>query len=197
MRLEIAVWALLMVLPFSAATRRQPRQDGLKLETVLVKQQYCNSGDVHVLLFELKLKFTNTGNVTLILYKGSNLVSYVRVARNQQELEQKRYEISQSTTWVSSGPEGLPDVGQAPDARFAVLKAGQSFTMPAEARIPSLNLLATGEHVLQVIVPTWKGTPAQAEGLKRRWEWVGELWIGNAFSTAMPFVFGPEKAKKC
>jgi hypothetical protein len=177
------------------------KDNDLQLSTKILKQSYCKDkdSDTTMLLLNLELTYTNVGQQPIILYKGSDQISYVRVARNQEELSSKKYEVDMSVTWVTSGNGDVPNIGSVPDSRFVVLKLGASFKVNGETRIiDSDKLLPVGEHVLQVIVSTWQGSREQAERLRNKWAKTGYFWYGNTFSLPMQFrVESNPKLKRC
>jgi hypothetical protein len=189
---------LIVALALSATALGQPQRTDLKLETKLIRQGYCVSpGPTHNLRLELEIKYTNTGEKLLILYKGSIFISHVRVAHSQDDLDQKKYESNHSITWVTSGSGNVPDMGSIPNEHFTVLKPGKSFKAYGETRILTDSPLAEGNHLLQVIIPTWNGTEDYAKRLKSKWQSIGHLWLGNAISVPMSFTFSGQKPKKC
>lgn len=142
----------LLLLLWSSVGHAQ--SNNLRLETELKEQNYCFDAKGEMYRIFLTLTYTNLGSEPIILYKGSNLISYLDIAQNQKDLEKKKYEAgSMSITWVTSGSD-FSEVGDIPDERFVVLKLGEHF----ETQSGMLSLkapLTPGEHILRVIIPTW------------------------------------------
>lgn len=185
---KVFLLVLELLLLTSGGAYGREKDHELQLSTKILKQNYCKDkdSDTIMLLFKLELTYINVGQQPIILYKGSDLISYVRAARNQEELSAGKYEVDLSVTWVTSGSGDVPDTGRVPDSRFVVLKPGASFKAAGETRIFDSNkLLPAGEHVLQVIVSTWQGSREQAEKLRSKWAKRGYFWYGNAFSLPM------------
>lgn len=181
------MFVLFLLLLTSAGINADQKEHDLLLATSVLKQSYCkdeNSGTV-MLLLRLQLRYTNVGRGTVILYKGSDLISYVRVARNREALSANNYEVDMSVTWVTSGDGSVPNTGRTPDSRFVVLKPGAAYKAVGETRIIGSDSLAAGEHAMQVIVSTWQGSGEQAERLRGKWRKVGYFWYGNTFPKPM------------
>ncbi len=194
---KVTVFAFLLLMTGAASAQERD----LQLSTRILKQSYCldRSAATTMLLLSLELTYTNVGDNRLILYKGSNQISYVRAALSEKDLTIGKYEVDMSTTWVSSGSGEVSDVGSVPDSRFAILKPGGSFKIVGETRIiDSDKVLVAGEHVLQVVTSTWEGSSEQARKLRNRWLRTGDFWYANTSSLPMRFrVEQSPKLKKC
>jgi hypothetical protein len=189
--------SLLIVLSLSNNLNAQTQASNLQLETKLTEQKICIENHLYVYRLSFELIYTNMGTKTLILYKGSNSISYVRVARHETDLAEKKYEIDMSVSWYTSG-RGSTDAGYAPDERFKVLKPGKSFKTYGKSSILTETPLAAGEHIMQIIIPTWDDTEQQYQTLKARWHKTGELWARNAFSIPTKLLIEENrKLKKC
>jgi hypothetical protein len=188
----------LLLLPSGGAYGSEKDHD-LQLSSKILKQSYCKDSDTIMSLLKLELTYTNVGQQPIILYKGSDLISYVRSARSREELSAGKYEVDMSITWVTSGNGAVPNTGRVPDSRFVVLKPGASFKVAGDARIiDSDKLLPAGKHVLQVIVSTWQGSREQAERLRNKWAKTGYFWYGNTFSLPMQITIESNpKLKSC
>ena len=173
--------SLLILWSLSSNLNGQAPEDKLQLETKLIGQKFCIDNGAYIYRLHFELKYTNIGTQPLILNKGANLISYVRVARNDADFAQKKFEIDLSISWYTAGG-GVSDAGYAPDERFRVLKPGKSFKTYGKTSILKETPLAAGEHIIQVIIPTWDDTEKQYQILKARWKRTGELWARNAFS---------------
>jgi hypothetical protein len=70
--------------------------DGLSLTTKITEQKYCGGiySDMAMLRTSLQLTYSNDSSQSLILYKGSDLISYVLVASNSQQIHNKQYETN-------------------------------------------------------------------------------------------------------
>lgn len=182
---------LLLVFGCLLNSNAQPKND-LQLTTEITHKFYCvgesDTEDAVQLLLKLKLIYTNKGQQPLILQRGSNNVTWIRVSRTLDELESKQYEYELSLTLVTAGKDVLENA-DVPSKRFVVLLPGEVYVTEGEARVIDYDrFLTAGEHMLQVIVPTWSGTKEQADRLKVKWESVGVLYFLNAFSKPMKFT---------
>jgi hypothetical protein len=190
--------SLLVLFLLPSYLNGQAQGHSLQLEANLISQKFCVENDAYIYRLNLELIYTNVGAQSLILDKGSNLISYVRVARNEADFTQKKFEVDMSISWYAAGGS-LADAGNEPDERFKVLKPGKSFKTYGKTSIIRTEApLAAGEHVLQVIIPTWNDTEKAYEKLKARWRKTGELWAKTAFSIPVKLLIKEnQKGTKC
>src|SRR5437660_5927249 len=91
-----------LVLLMAATTSAQT--DRLSLTTKITDQKYCGEiyTDMAVMRMSLQLTYTNASSSPLILYKGSDLISYVLVAADSPHILNKQYESNIHVGWVTS-----------------------------------------------------------------------------------------------
>jgi hypothetical protein len=212
-RVRFIRWMVLSALVSGGITPQAKAADEpsyLKLETEVIKRLYCAGEGMCLrncpegegaitrdlqLIMNLRLIYTNTGERPLILQKGSDLIEYITVSRSLQDLAVKKYEVDMSVSWYSSGSGDVLERGTVPSSQFVLLRPGEKYGTEGEVRIIDYaRFLGEGEHVLQIVVPTWTGTREQAERLQRKWERTGVLWFKNSFSEPMAFTV-EKKAK--
>ena len=176
-------------------------KDSLLLSTSIVSQKYCQGDmDLDSLRLVLSLNFTNVGRKSLILYKGSSLVSRLMISRDLKELAERRFEVNSSLTQVTdessekiSGPE--------PNELFITLPPGASYKTEATisifvvrgrgSKIP--GAVPAGDHVLQIEVPTWPASNDLAKTLRNLWQSSGCLWYEPMTSSPMEFKVESER----
>ena len=179
-----------------APSRSQENKDPLlELTTKTIKQRYCAGDDEGgTLQLSLHLRYTNLGNKTILLYKGSDIVSQIMVSRNGDEAIAKRFEFTMSISTYTQGSNKAIR-GESPNSSFAVLKPGQFFQTETMVPIPFRRVGGTdpliggaspGDHVLQIMIPTWPESKHLAEILSTRWRSKGMLWYDTVTSLPMP-----------
>jgi hypothetical protein len=192
---------LSLVLLIAATTSAQT--DRLSLTTKITDQKYCGGiyTDMAMLRMSLQLTYTNASSSPLILYKGSDLISYVLVAADSPHILNKQYESNIHVGWVTSRVT-LRERAQ-PDNEFIVLPPGDSFRANGSADVPIAlepgnQFLKSGQHVMQVVIETWPTDEAQLDRLRKKWERTGYLWDANIRSQPMPFAVEPKpKVVEC
>jgi hypothetical protein len=192
-------WLCLALFISCASVSVKAQANDLQLSTEIIHKRYCVGGgelkDEAALQMKLRLTYTNKGQRPLILQKGSNLINWVLVSRTPEDLLAKRHEYEMGVTWVTSGSGDVTEDGAEPSTRFIILQPGGKYVIEGRTWIDDWNkYLSAGQHVLQVIVPTWSGTKEQADKLRSKWERTGLLWFGNASSEPMKFTI--DKAPK-
>jgi hypothetical protein len=185
------------LIPFSLvvliAATTSAQIDRVSLKTKITEQKYCGGiySDMATLRMSLQLTYTNASSAPLILYKGSDLISYVLVAADSPHILNKQYESHIHVGWVTVGVT-LRDRAQ-PGNEFIVLRPGDSFQANVSADVPIAlepgnQFLQSGRHVMQVVVETWPTDEAKLDHLRKKWERIGYLWGANVRSEPMPFV---------
>jgi hypothetical protein len=184
-RVTILVFMLLINVPTRAQT------DRLKLTTEITNQRYCGTdySDLAMLTMSLKLTYLNDTSKTLILYEGSNLISYILIAPDVTQIRDKQYEMNMHVGWLTSG--GKLREGNSPGNEFAILRPGDSFHTNADTSVPvalepGAKFLKSGDHVLQVVIETWPADQTVLDRLRKKWERTGYLWANDMRSDPMP-----------
>ena len=194
----ILLW---LILPIAGTTSAQT--DRLSLTTKITGQKYCGGiySDMAMFRTSLQLSYTNVSSRPLILYKGSNVISYVLVAVDSEHILNKQYESNIHVGWVTSRVP-LRERAQ-PGNEFIVLRPGDSFQANGSVDVPIAlepgnQFLKSGQHVMQVVVETWPTDEPQLDRLRRKWERIGYLWGANVRSEPMSFAVEPKpKVVEC
>jgi hypothetical protein len=173
----------------------QRQEPSLQLSTIIVSQKYC-AGDAELdgLRMKLLLHYTNTGQQPIILYKGSSFVSRVMVSRSTEDAAARRFEVNASLTQVTEGGDvkvEAPTPGPlfvilAPDTSFDTEESVSVFAVRGDMRRIE-GAISSGEHVLQIEVPTWPASNDLAKNLHDLWQRSGYLWYEPVVSAPMRF----------
>jgi hypothetical protein len=173
----------------------------LQLTISLNSKKYC-TGDagLDALRMNLKLRYTNFGEQPLILYKGSNLISRLMISRSFEDATAGRFEVNASLTHVTD--EGGAKLEMpTPGSLFVILPAGASYETQASISVFAVRdearriegAIDSGEHVLQVEVPTWPASNGLAKKLHDLWRQSGCLWYEPVISAPMRFKVEKER----
>jgi hypothetical protein len=167
--------------------------DRLSLTTKITDQKYCGGdySDMAMLRMSLRLTYRNETSKTLILYKGSNLISYVLIAKDAPQIRNKQYEMNMHVGWITS--EGKLREGDQPGNELAVLQPGDIFETKGDINVPvalepGTQFVKSGDHVLQVVIETWHTDETSLDRLRKKWERTGYLWGDNIRSDPVPFT---------
>ena len=177
--------------------RAQTTSDtNLQLTTEIVGQRYC-TGDAELdgVLLELRLVYRNTGTSPLILYKGSTDVYEIVVRKTADGVP----ELDINLSWYSDGPWTV----DASSLRklFVVLQPNATFetytkTSVFVTRDDSTHFqgsVESGDHYLQVIIPTWHGSQELADAMQLKWRSNGILWHNAVTSLPMKFTIAKQR----
>jgi len=197
-RIFLSAIALLLL---CASLSAQEQRD-LQLTARIMGKRYCAvSADVDALQITLRLRYANTGNQKLILYKGNKLFYQIFVSRDLQDAAARRYETRTThSRYYDQQPERIDDAH--PSSVFTVLAPGaayeadQTITLPVardEGKIQR-DILFAGDHVLQVIVSTWYESKNLAQTLRERWQRRGFLWTDTLSTQALSFNVDKNRA---
>ncbi len=171
----------------------------LRLSIKVEGEQYC-TGDSELdgLRLKTRLVYTNHGKEKLILYKGSTTISRLMISRTVADAAAKRFEVDSSITSATSGGEKCYR-GRVPSTCFVSLQPNASYEVETTIRLfvvrgdarEITGAVMSGDHVLQVEVPTWHESDKLAEQLARRWQQNGTLWSTPV--TSEPLLFTVKK----
>ncbi|HZS05600.1 MAG TPA: hypothetical protein VFD58_12240 [Blastocatellia bacterium] len=186
-------------------TDDSPARTSLTLTTALVSERFCfGDGEVATMQIKLRLQYKNTGRRPVILYKGSNIVTSIRVSKTAGEALAGRHELSLSPAVLVSGERPIK---QELDDLFIVLRPGEAFNTETDVAIPFTTetgrkifpgTVATGNHVIQIKVVTWPELPELAKEMGTRWSRSGYLWHDTIEAAPMQFAIEPEpKLQEC
>ncbi len=178
----------------------------LRLGTEILNAEYCvGDRDLDALRLSLRLTYTNRGNGPIILYKGSDLVSRITVARSIEDLAARRFEVNSSITWITRATKDC-FAGAEPSDCFVVLppnascetEATTGFFVVRDDDREIAGAVRSGEHVLEVQIPTWDGSNETARELRERWREYGSLWYQPVISDPLPVkVERSRKVNQC
>ena len=162
----------------------------LQLTTRIATERYCAvSAGVDALHITLRLRYTNTGNRKLILYKGNRLFYQIIVGHSVEDIEARRYETR--TTASHAATTGHSHPGNV----FTILSPGASYETEQVIALPiarddgksARDTLFEGKHVLQTVVSTWYESKTLAQTLRERWQRRGFLWTDMLIAPATSF----------
>jgi hypothetical protein len=159
----------------------------LQLRARLVGQYYCHqpgSDQVEVVL-KLELKFANTGDDSVILYRKCDRLLRLSRGRTLSDAVAGKYEDSSffSETFtvphIVSGTETIP-----PQNYFVIIPPGEpyflntilSFSYCLQPR-KGCSTMEPGEHYAQAVYATWMDTLLVGKRLRKVWEPFGYLWF--------------------
>jgi hypothetical protein len=162
----------------------------LKLTTTAVSQEY-RRGEISALMMRLRLRFTNTGERTIILRKDCTVVRYF-VSRTAEDAAAQKYVTHGRFTLRPDAKDESPD-GAAPDEDFIILRKGESYEAESELTLV-LSVgweggVREGDYVLQVKTLTWFDSIKVAQRLRERWQELGHLWSDAVTSEPMAIKF--------
>lgn len=184
---------ILLTLLFLTSGPTFAQIERLSLTTRITDQKYCGTdySDMAMLRMSLKLTYRNETSNTLILHKGSNLISYILIAADEAQIRNRQYELNMHVGWVTSG--GELSEGSQPGNEFAVLRTGDTFETDGVINVPVAlepgpQFVKSGSHVLQVVIETWPTEETSLERLRKKWERTGYLWADNIRSDPMAFT---------
>jgi hypothetical protein len=172
----------------------------LRLSVKVLGEQYCiGDSELDGLRLNVRLVYTNQGKETIILYKGSTAISRLMISRTFADAAAKHFEVDSSLTDATSGGEKCYRA-RAPSTCFVSLQPNASyevetniglFVVRGDAR-EITGAVKSGEHVLQVEVPTWHESNELAEQLGARWQRHGILWSKPVTSDPLLFTIKKE-----
>lgn len=187
-------------------TQQQHDPSALRLTMKLLGSQYCTGDDeIDGLLLKLRFVYENRGTAPIILYKPSPTPTRVMIARDLKNAAAQQYELDFSLTWYSDkgSDEGSSCYkGAAPTDCFVTIAAGKSYEADGEVRVFAVRgdaadvpgAVKSGEHALQLVVPTWPESGKLAQEVAGRWRSHGSLW--SKALTAEPLTFTIDKERK-
>jgi hypothetical protein len=192
--LSVLAWMLLLLFSCGAIVFGQERD--LQLTTNIVGQQACAANaKLDVLQLTLRLRYTNTGNRKLILYKGNRIFYQAFISRSTGEATTpQKYEMRTThARYYDEQPEKIEAV--APGSAFTILSPGASHETRQVLVVPvvregnaSVNVsVAAGEHILNLTVSTWYESKKLADNLRERWRGRGFLWTDALASKSVNF----------
>ena len=195
---------LIIACAFAPGVQSNPQERPLTLSSRIIEQRYCvGDSGVDFLHLKIQLRFTNTGNRKLILYKGNNLFFAVWI-KPEQALAARFEMKTTASRFLQMTPEDVDR--EAPNRDFVFLSPSESFETVITASLPiareegkrSRGTINNGEHLLYVAASTWYESRKLGEQLRERWQRKGLLWLDPLGS--MPVKFNsdkPDSAERC
>ena len=191
--LILAVSGLLML---SSGQAQTASDTSLELTTEIVGQRYCaGDADLDGVLLELRLVYRNTGTSPLILYKGSTDVYQIILRKTADGAP----EVNAHLSWYSDKPWTV----NASSLRklFVILPPNATFETHTKTRVfvtrdDSTHFqgsVESGDHYLQVTIPTWHGSQELADAMQRKWRANGFLWHNAMTSLPMKFTIAKQR----
>ena len=96
----LMVLALAALLAQSRPWENVPERPTLRLETKLMSQGYCRTSDSIDVILNLQLRYTNTGQVPLILYRNSDQLLAVSRSASAADALAGKYEDTAYLSYV-------------------------------------------------------------------------------------------------
>lgn len=186
--LILVVSGLLMA---SSARAQTASDNSLKLTTEILGQRYCTGdADLDGVLLELRLVYRNTGTSPLILYKGSTNVYEIFVRKTADGAPEAHHLLS----WYSDKPWTV--AASSLQKLFVILQPDATFETQTKTRVfvtrdDSIHFqgsVESGDHYLQVTIPTWHGSQKLADEMQRKWRAYGIL-SQNPVTSSLPMKF--------
>lgn len=197
--------ALIFLVFLSAFVTQEPRKP-MRLTLKITDSRYC-VGDDEIDGLQLKLRFVFENGTTgpLILCKLPPEPTRVMIARTLADAAAQQYEIDFTQTWYSDKANDESSAcykEAAPGNCFVTIAAGSSYEVDGDVRVFAVRgdvkdvpgAVKSGEHALQLVVPTWNESAKLAQELNNRWRSHGTLWSRPL--TSEPLTFTIDKDRK-
>jgi hypothetical protein len=193
-------------------TNQAAQQNDLSVNAEIAKQSYCHVDlETFSVEMEVKLRFTNVSDHTVILSRRIESPAIIRVAKTVRDAEKGDFEYAPNPDYFPNKLPSAPQFGKSPDPkRFVILALKESYESTvisgvfgavdaAKAR-KGKGLLAKGDHVLQLGVDTWPyqwphfTASADVQDVAAKWRTLGHLATGRVVSDFVHFTI-PEDFK--
>ena len=152
----------------------------------------------------MRFVYENRTSGPVILYKHSPTPSRVMVAASLADAVAQRYELDFALTWYSE--KGSDDGSacykdSAPTNCFVVIAPGSSYEADGDVRVLAVRgdkndvpgAVKSGEHVLQLVIPTWEESAKLGQEVAGRWRSHGVLWYQQLTSEPLTFTIDKER----
>ena len=164
----------------------------LQLTTEVVGAKFCNS---NYLRLQLRLRYYNSGNQTIILSRYSNTIWSYFISKNIIDAKREKYEQSYSPTMGRVDIQESVDTEEPSEEDFVILNPAHSYEVTAQGDLLYVydgkdedpSLLRPGNHVLEIKAGTWPGKQDKTPKLRERWSALGYLWTDWIMSQPMTF----------
>ena len=187
----------------SSVNSQKDQSSLLQLTLKVIDSQYCVADqELDTLRFKARLVYENRGASPVIMYKRSQLPSRILVAQNLSDAAARRYEVNSTLTQLSSGRSKCYKGAVSSDC-FVTIAPNSSFETEAIIGVFTVRddlrdiagAVKSGEHVLQVEVPTWHESSKLARELAIRWRRYGRLWYEPITSVPLPFTVNQKRQR--
>jgi hypothetical protein len=170
----------------SASQTTEVNANALRLDLEVISQRYCNGdSEVGTLQLKSKLRFTNTGQRPLLLFKGAGMISRVIVASTADG--GARPELDMLVTTISDSSHAMHRTDR-PGTNFVTLHTNKAFETDGLVAIPfrraetRIASLIPGLYFLQVSAETWPDSRQPGTVLREHWKAFGYLWLDSVTS---------------
>jgi hypothetical protein len=180
----------------------------LKMTGEIVSRISCRDDPkTYTLKFKLHLVFVNQTDRKLIVERSTGLGLFdTRIALDAKSLSEGKYEYNPYVDQTMLNV--MEPKFDRPGPEFVILAPRESFQNEREFTLPNLvrqhdsdeirGAIRSGNHVLQVTVPTWDYVTKKPEEISKQWEAFGELVYSDIKSNPMPFYLPPDpKLEAC
>jgi hypothetical protein len=188
-----------------STTQQTQKPAPLNLRLNISDSRYCVGDDeIDGLQLKLRFVFENRSTGPVILFKRSPTPTRVMIARNLGDASAQQYELDFTMTWYSerSSDDGSACYKEvAPGNCFVTIAAGSSYETDGEVRVLAVRgdsndvpgAVKSGEHVLQLVIPTWDESAKLAQEVAGRWHSHGVLWYQPLTSEPLTFTIDKER----
>jgi hypothetical protein len=178
------------------AARGSAQEIPLSLDAEIIGQSYCAaSSNVAMLQLRVRLRYTNTGEQKIILYKGHDLFYQARIRRSGNANGARPYEVmTVNSRYFDEQPERIEQ--RTPGKVFIVLSPGASYEREVLVGVGVVddeaargnNMVVAGQHTLYLVVSTWYQSRNLALQLREQWQRKGFLWADPLVSKSLSFT---------
>jgi hypothetical protein len=182
----------------------------LKAMPMLVATRYCyGDSEVFSVWLELRVKYLNATNKTLILDREIGKASYgEKVARSLEDLAAGRYEYTPNKDWFFTDKDKSPQRPRtdSPGPDFVVLAPGDTFEGGMNAAVVAqyenpknfAGSIRPGVHIFQVELSAWNHS-GEASVFAKSWRNFGELVTGTIKTEPLEIQIppNPNVERKC
>ncbi len=161
----------------------------VKLETTLLGMVYSRGdAELKAVDLNLKLSFSNKGDVPVLIYKNKFIISHIGVSR----LDDGVVEQSSTLTMVS---DRTADINKIALKDFVILKKNQIYNtrikvrlfVPYESNKQIAGSVRLGKHVIMIMVYNWDWEQEESIAKQNELRKYGEILTKLVRSEPMPF----------
>jgi hypothetical protein len=172
------------------------RPSPLRVTAEVVGRRYCAGEGSNILQLRVRLRYRNAGAERVILYRGKNLFYQTKIRGGAAG---KQYEaVVLNSRFNDAEAEAVN--GTRPGGAFVTLSPAGSYetevvvgvAVAPEGKQRGANMIAAGEHTLQIVASTWYESKKLGEELRERWRGTGLLWVDPVATEPLRFTAGLE-----